>query len=320
MPRPRFVLYQNQPILCIDGDLLADFGQLEDCGLPRLQIEHSEVLGSREDAKGELPVEGDIRERVALDGDVAVVAQVEHREAARQACVKNHRALSGGGLVEFDTHWRALESNRLDAAPERWLIGADGDLAWRISDDLKWFKKNTLGKPVIMGRKTYDSIGRALPGRDNIVITPFTGSRLGQFEYIRHVGLIYLSTDLGDTAAAIASHQKALLLRQRVLTARPHNASALLATGQSHLQLGDMMRAQGDLEGAVEQYRFAGDHFMQAQPTDDASRIDKDHNAAVVQLKIGIVEAMLGRFDLAEAAMAAQYRRRAQATAATVLE
>ncbi len=112
----------------------------------------------------------------------------------------------------------------------------------------------------------------------------------------------FISTDLGDTAAAIASHQKALLLRQRVLTARPHNASALLATGQSHLQLGDMMRAQGDLEGAVEQYRFAGDHFMQAQPTDDASRIDKDHNAAVVQLKIGIVEAMLGRFDLAEAA------------------
>ena len=51
------------------------------------------------------------------------------------------------------------------------VIGANGALAWRISDDLKWFKKVTFGKPIIMGRRTYDSIGRPLPGRDNIVIT-----------------------------------------------------------------------------------------------------------------------------------------------------
>lgn len=51
------------------------------------------------------------------------------------------------------------------------VIGGEGALPWRISDDLKWFKKNTLGKPVLMGRKTFDSIGRALPGRDNIVLT-----------------------------------------------------------------------------------------------------------------------------------------------------
>ena len=54
-------------------------------------------------------------------------------------------------------------------------IGADGDLAWRISDDLKWFKAVSMGKPVAMGRKTYDSIGRPLPGRDNIVITRKAG-------------------------------------------------------------------------------------------------------------------------------------------------
>lgn len=51
------------------------------------------------------------------------------------------------------------------------VIGADGDLAWKISDDMKWFKSVTMNKPVIMGRKTFDSIGRALPGRDNIVLT-----------------------------------------------------------------------------------------------------------------------------------------------------
>ena len=50
-------------------------------------------------------------------------------------------------------------------------IGVGGDLAWRIKDDLAWFKKVTMGKPIIMGRKTFQSIGKALPGRDNIIIT-----------------------------------------------------------------------------------------------------------------------------------------------------
>lgn len=54
------------------------------------------------------------------------------------------------------------------------VIGVDGAMAWRISDDLKWFKRNTMDKPVVMGRKTYESIGKPLPGRDNIVITRST--------------------------------------------------------------------------------------------------------------------------------------------------
>lgn len=51
------------------------------------------------------------------------------------------------------------------------VIGVDNKLPWHISEDLQYFKQNTLGKPVIMGRKTFDSIGRALPKRTNIVIT-----------------------------------------------------------------------------------------------------------------------------------------------------
>ncbi len=54
-------------------------------------------------------------------------------------------------------------------------IGVDGALPWRISDDLKWFKRVTTGKPIIMGRKTFASIGKALPGRDNIVVTRSQG-------------------------------------------------------------------------------------------------------------------------------------------------
>ncbi|GAA0293829.1 type 3 dihydrofolate reductase [Psychrosphaera haliotis] len=51
------------------------------------------------------------------------------------------------------------------------IIGKDNDMPWHMPADLKHFKKVTLGKPVIMGRKTFESIGRPLPGRKNIVVT-----------------------------------------------------------------------------------------------------------------------------------------------------
>lgn len=50
-------------------------------------------------------------------------------------------------------------------------IGIDGKLPWYLPEDLKHFKRTTLGKPVIMGRKTWESLGRPLPGRKNVVIT-----------------------------------------------------------------------------------------------------------------------------------------------------
>ena len=50
-------------------------------------------------------------------------------------------------------------------------IGRNNELLWHISEDLKYFKSTTTGHPVIMGRKTYESIGRPLPGRRNIVLT-----------------------------------------------------------------------------------------------------------------------------------------------------
>lgn len=57
-----------------------------------------------------------------------------------------------------------------DGAHNR-AIGKDNQLLWHISDDLKRFKQLTMGHPLIMGRKTFESIGRPLPGRENIVIT-----------------------------------------------------------------------------------------------------------------------------------------------------
>ncbi|MBU8906581.1 dihydrofolate reductase [Desertibacillus haloalkaliphilus] len=57
----------------------------------------------------------------------------------------------------------AMDQNR--------LIGKDNDLPWRLPADLAYFKKVTMGKPIVMGRKTHESIGRPLPGRENIIIT-----------------------------------------------------------------------------------------------------------------------------------------------------
>jgi dihydrofolate reductase len=59
----------------------------------------------------------------------------------------------------------------LVAVAENGVIGRDGDMPWRLSTDLKRFRARTLGKPVIMGRRTFASIGKPLPGRDVIVVT-----------------------------------------------------------------------------------------------------------------------------------------------------
>lgn len=57
------------------------------------------------------------------------------------------------------------------AFDRRRVIGADGGIPWRLPDDMRFFKQVTLGKPLVMGRKTFESIGRPLPGRRNIILT-----------------------------------------------------------------------------------------------------------------------------------------------------
>ena len=70
----------------------------------------------------------------------------------------------------------AMASNR--------VIGKDGGLPWNLSADLKWFKKVTLGFPIVMGRVTMESIGRPLPGRRNLVISLSLESAPEGFELV----------------------------------------------------------------------------------------------------------------------------------------
>ena len=67
------------------------------------------------------------------------------------------------------------------------VIGRDNGLPWRLSEDLKRFKATTLGKPVLMGRKTFESIGKPLPGRRNIVLTRDRAWRADGVDVVRSV-------------------------------------------------------------------------------------------------------------------------------------
>jgi len=64
-----------------------------------------------------------------------------------------------------------MKRSMIVAMAENRVIGINNNLPWYLPNDLKYFKQVTMGKPILMGRKTFESIGKPLPGRANIVIT-----------------------------------------------------------------------------------------------------------------------------------------------------
>ena len=64
-----------------------------------------------------------------------------------------------------------MKMSLIVAVSRNGVIGVDNQLPWHLPDDLQYFKSVTMGKPLVMGRKTFDSIGRPLPGRTNIILT-----------------------------------------------------------------------------------------------------------------------------------------------------
>ena len=89
------------------------------------------------------------------------------------------------------------------------VIGKDNELPWNLSGDLKHFKETTLGCPIIMGRKTWDSIGRAQPGRTNIIIT-----RSGEVESdgIKIVNSLKSALDLAKSCLPTASANEVFVI------------------------------------------------------------------------------------------------------------
>jgi len=89
------------------------------------------------------------------------------------------------------------------AASRNGVIGRNGALPWHLPDDLRQFKRLTLGKPVIMGRRTWESIGRPLPQRRNIVLTRDPGFRAGGCEVAHSVS---------EALALVAGAEEAMVI------------------------------------------------------------------------------------------------------------
>jgi len=83
------------------------------------------------------------------------------------------------------------------------VIGADGTIPWKIPSDMAYFKRMTMGKPIVMGRKQYESVGRPLPGRTNIVVTRQPG-------YVREGVEVFATLEAGlDRGRQVAARDGA---------------------------------------------------------------------------------------------------------------
>lgn len=95
------------------------------------------------------------------------------------------------------------------AIAQNGVIGRGNKLPWYLPEDLKHFKRTTMGKPVIMGRKTYESIGRPLPGRTNIVVTR---NRNYEAEQVRVVDSLSDAIELAEHTAVIDGSEEAFII------------------------------------------------------------------------------------------------------------
>jgi dihydrofolate reductase len=111
------------------------------------------------------------------------------------------------------------------AVADNGVIGRGGALPWHLPDDLKFFKEVTLGKPVLMGRRTYESIGRPLPGRRNLVLTRGSLKGLGGVERVRSVAEALALVDESSELCVIggaALYAETLPLARRLYLTRVH--------------------------------------------------------------------------------------------------
>jgi len=104
-------------------------------------------------------------------------------------------------------------------------IGVDNQLPWHLPEDLAHFKRVTLGKPVIMGRKTFDSIGRALPKRRNIVVTRNAGWS--------HDG-VDSATSLEAAIALLDGEPASIIGGAQIFAEAMHVADAMIVTHIDH--------------------------------------------------------------------------------------
>ncbi|KZZ39583.1 dihydrofolate reductase, partial [Oleiphilus sp. HI0117] len=102
-----------------------------------------------------------------------------------------------------------MKRSMIVAMAENRVIGINNKLPWYLPNDLKYFKQVTMGKPILMGRKTYESIGKPLPGRCNIVITR---NESWSAEGVKVVHSLEQAFDLGESVCDIDGQSEVMII------------------------------------------------------------------------------------------------------------
>ena len=144
------------------------------------------------------------------------------------------------------------------AVADNGVIGRDNALPWKLPEDMRHFKQMTMGKPVIMGRKTFESIGKALPGRTNIVIT-----RNGAFA--------------AAGARCVSSLEEALQVAEQTLSMEPAEEAVVIGGSEIYrvtLPLADRLYIT-EVHASVE-----GDAVLTGVEWDDWREVRREHYVA----------------------------------------
>ncbi|MGB3065172.1 dihydrofolate reductase [Sphingobacterium thalpophilum] len=145
------------------------------------------------------------------------------------------------------------------AASENNAIGINNQMPWHLPNDFKYFKKNTLDHSVLMGRKTFDAIGKALPGRRNIVITRNAEFQADEVDVANSIqeALLYCRDEREVFIIGGANiYQQALPLASKVLLTRVHTTipgDAFFPTLSSE----DWELVSSELHAADDRHAFA---------------------------------------------------------------
>ncbi|MFT2111509.1 type 3 dihydrofolate reductase [Marinomonas sp. 2405UD68-3] len=95
------------------------------------------------------------------------------------------------------------------AMSENRVIGINNALPWHLPNDLQYFKRITMGKPIVMGRKTFESIGRPLPGRRNIIISRQEGLH---YDGVDCIQTVEGAVSLGESIAFVEGHEEIMVI------------------------------------------------------------------------------------------------------------
>ena len=183
-----------------------------------------------------------------MSNDGSLLAKVECRLR------RDVRTVSNCGSVKTADSLKTFSLKAIAAMASNRVIGRDGHLPWRLPEDLKWFKKLTMGSPVIMGRRTAESIGRPLPGRRNLVLSRSPENVSEGLEWVKDPDDLEKTLEGEQTAWLIGGAQLyASMLRDcdelyLSYIFEPHEGNAFFPPFEERFELAEVLDRTRDFE------------------------------------------------------------------------